>query len=63
MHTLRFFETILTVLLLLLLGYVFETRIKAGWLVGGLAVLRLGRLALAVNVYRPKRAFIRLALV
>lgn len=37
MHTLRFFETILTVLLLLLLGYVFETRIKAGCLVGGLA--------------------------
>ena len=33
----RFFETILTVLLLLLLGYVFETRIKAGCLVGGLA--------------------------
>jgi len=60
---LRVFETILVMALALLLGHVVETRVKARCLTAGLAGFRLGRLGVTVNVYRPGRALLRLALV
>lgn len=53
----------MTIVLALALGHVVETTIRCKPLAGGLAVLRFGRLVFQVNVYRPGRAFVRLAAV
>uniref|UniRef100_A0A6M3K6W7 Uncharacterized protein n=1 Tax=viral metagenome TaxID=1070528 RepID=A0A6M3K6W7_9ZZZZ len=63
MFTMRVFRTVLVAILALALGHVVETTIKCKPLAGGLAAVRFGRLALQVNVYRPGRAFVRLAAV
>lgn len=63
MLMLRAIETVIAIGLALLLGHVVETRVKARCLSAGLAGFRWGRLAVTCNVYRPGRAFVRLALV
>lgn len=61
MLTFRVLQGLATVAIALALGHVVETTWRCRPLAGGVAAVRFGRFALQVNVYRPGRAFLRLA--